>query len=276
MAGKVLEIYWQQITRQQLPFPTSRAITSLPSGDGAIRNSGNTEYLSPAFDGIYIRSNGLSGAAERWYIECTTEKNDEKFKVYVNFGNNWYVYEIQIWGPGTWVIENPSGQPRIPNQLMIGAVVDIFDDFPPNEANPLFPPPTHNPFVPNLLIEGKEDEWGNYWDRAWGTLLPVTDVTIDALFVYHDGVLLNVSISDLLAGQLFDEVGDYEIMIHYHYKNWAAEMLQRDFTVITRPKIALAKLSARKTAQGKTLECGKFDFGLYDEHGDLIFTTNNQ
>ena len=276
MAGKVLEIYWQQITQQQLPFPTSRAITTLPSGGGAIRNSGISDYLGPEFDGIYLKTNGLSGAAERWYIECTQERAYEKFKIYVNFGSNWYVYEIQVWGLGTWVIENPSGQPRIPNQLMIGAVVYVFDDFPPNEANPLFPPPTHNPFVPNLLIEGRQDEWGHYWNKAWATLTPVTDVSIDSVLVYHDGVPISVSVSDLLAGHLFDEVGDYEIVIQYHYKDWPGEVLRRLFTVITKAKFAFAQLSARKVATGADLPCGQFDFGLFDENGDLIFSAKNQ
>ena len=275
VANKVLEIYWQQITQQQLPFPTSRTITTLPSGDGAIRNSGIADYLGPAFDGIYIRSNGLSGAAERWYLECTQEKAYEKFKIYVNFGSNWYVYEIQAWGPGTWVIENPSGQPRIPNQLMIGAVVNVFDDFPPGEANPLFPPPTRNPFLPDLCIDGRQDEQGNYLERAWGTLFPVPNVSIDDVFVYHNGVLTTISLLDLLAGHLFDDAGDYEIVVTYRYLDWPAEYLRRLFTVIVEPRLAFAALSAKKTAHGNQLICGQFDFGLY-ENGVLISTSSNR
>lgn len=276
MAGKVLEIYWQQITQQQLPFPTSRAITTLPSGNGAIANSGISDYLGPEFEGIYLRTNGLSGAAERWYIECTLERSYEKFKIYVNFGSNWYVYEIQVWGPGTWSIENPSGQPRIPNQLILGAVVAVFDDFPPNEANPLFPPPTENPFIPNLQIEGKEDISGNFLERAWATLSTPSDVSIDSVFVYCNENLLPVSLSDLLSRQLFTEIGDYEIIINYHYKTWPQEILNCQFTIVSKEKIAPIKLSARKTATGATLECKQFDFGLYDKEGTLFSKTKNQ
>jgi len=273
--GKIMELYWEQITQQQLPFPTSRAISALPSGNGAIKNSGIADYLGPEFNGIFLRTNGLSGAAERWYIECTQEKVYEKFKIYVNFGNNWYVYELQVWGVGTWIIENPSGQPRIPNQLIIGAVVGVFNDFPPGEASPQHPPPQYNPYEPYITIQGKQDALGRYWEKALGTLHAVTDVTIDAVRVYHDGTLIAVSLQDLLAGHWFNVPGDYEIVVDYHYKNWPQETLRRPFTIITIPKVAYVHLSATKAADNATLPCGKFAFGVFDGSGALVTTTVN-
>jgi len=263
--GKIKELFWTQITQQELPFPTSRAISSLPSGDGAIKNSGVAEYLGPEFEGIYIRSNGQSGSAERWQIECTQDKVYEKFKVYANFGNNWYVYELQVWGVGTWAIENPSGNPRIPNQLIIGAVVGVFDDFPPNEADPRFPPPEHNPFEPFLTIEGEQDEQGRYWVQALGTLRQIADVNIADVRVYRNGELMAVDLQDLLAGHWFDEPGEYEIVIDYHYQNWPQETLRRPFVVIAKLKFVQVQLNAMKSAGAAELPGGKFEFGLFDE-----------
>jgi len=68
-----LEVFWYQITSAELPFPTSRAITSLPPGNGALINSGHAEYMDPSYNGIYIVSNGLSGGNARWVIVTTAE-----------------------------------------------------------------------------------------------------------------------------------------------------------------------------------------------------------
>ena len=235
MYNQVVVAYWYPITSQLLPFPTSRAISALPPGDGALSGSGNVAYQDPSFAGIYIKSNGASGAAERWVISNAAAQVGKRFKVYVNFGNLWYVFELQTWGAGSWVMENPGGQPRIPNQIIFGVITPMYDDFPPNEADPAHPPPTHNPFQPRLILAGIQDGDGNYLEEATATLIQVTNVTIDNVFVYKNGVLIPVTMTDLLSGHVFKGAGDYEIVIHYHYSNYPIEILTQPFTIVVEP-----------------------------------------
>jgi len=250
-------------------------MTALPSGNGAIKNSNIADYQDSRFDGIYLKTNGLKGADERWYIDCSAVMTETRFKVYVNFGNEWYIYELQVWGPGSWIINNPAGQPRIPNAVMVGEVVGIFEELPLVESNPYSPPPTHNPFKPRLVLTGTQDIIGNYIKQAKATLYNLPDIVIDSVYVYKNGVLTGVTLANLLAGHIFDEVGDYQIVIHYRYQNNDPESTNVSFTVIKMPITASIVLSARKYAIGAKLPCGKFEFGLFDESGDLLTTARN-
>ena len=71
---------------------------------------------------------------------------EKKIEVYTNFGNNWYVYEIQMLGVGSWTNENPGTGSALPSQIIFGNPVDAFDDFDPDEGDPHHPPPTTIPF----------------------------------------------------------------------------------------------------------------------------------
>ena len=274
--NKMVNNFWKQIVQAELPFPSARAITTLPSGDGAIRNSGIPEYQDSKFDGIYLRSNGQSGADERWQLECTSEMSLTRFKAYVNHGNIWCVYELQVWGAGTWAMNNPAGQPRIPNAVVIGDVIGIFEEFTPTEYDPKFPPPpTHNPFEPYLKLEGRQDNHGNYIDEARVTLLIPVGITLEAVYVYKNGAPVGVSLEDLLAGHIFTEAGEYEIVIHYRFQNNERETVSRAFTIINEPATTSIVFSARKCAVDAELPCGKFEFGIFDEDGKLILMATN-
>ena len=227
----MVEVFWYQITSAELPFPTSRAISSLPAGDGALINSGNTAYADPMFAGIYIRSNGQSGGNARWIIECTAEMSEKKFKAYVNFGNNWYVFEVQVWGPGSWTINNPGTGPALPNQIIFGEVVPIFEDFPPNERDPNHPPPAFNPFEPIVTIEAQGGGPCSAMDTVKVTLAMPVNVVIAQVVVTQDGAPYPVSLVELLAGYTFTQAGAYEMVITYTYSGSATDPLVRYFII---------------------------------------------
>jgi len=231
----MVEVFWYQITSSELPFPTSRALTSLPAGNGALINSGNAAYTDPSFAGIYVRSNGLSGGNARWIIECTAEMTGKKFKAYVNFGNNWYVFEIQVWGPGSWTIENPGTGPAVPNQIIFGEVVPVFEDFPPNERDPNHPPPTFNPFEPIVTIEPQGTGSCNLMDRILVQLSEPVGVTITQVLVSRDGIPFSVSLADLLAGFVFTQAGRYEMLISFDYLGNPTQTLTAYFAVLGEP-----------------------------------------
>jgi len=226
-----LAVYWYQITSAEVPFPTSRALSALPAGDGSLINSGIAYYADPMFAGIYVKSNGLGGGNNRWIIECTAEMIGKKFKVYINFGNNWYVYEIQVWGPGTFTLNNPGSGPAVPNQIIFGEVVPVFEDFPENERDPNHPPPTYNPFEPIVTIEpqggGPCDALANVYVR----LTAPANIVITQALVYRNGVLYSVPLSDLLAGYVFTQSGDYELVVYYSFSSNPTETLVRYFAI---------------------------------------------
>ena len=273
--SQVVILYWASILQQNLPYPTTRAMTALPSGNGAIKNSNIADYQDSRFDGIYLRTNGLSGANERWYIDCTNAMTGTRFKVYVSFGNMWYVYELQVWSPGIWTINNPSGQPRIPNAVMVGEVIGIFENFPLAEGVPYSPPPTHNPFQPRLVLTGTPDEMGNYIDQVLVMLHNISDLTLLSAYVYENGVLTGIDLTDLLAGHVFDEAGQYQIIINYSYQNNNPENIIISFTIIRIPITVSIILSALKCVVGAKLSDSRFEFGLFDEYGDLLATARN-
>lgn len=230
----VLEIFWYQITSAQLPFPTSRAISTLPAGNGALLGA-NADYNDPKFAGIYITSNGQSGGNTRWILTFTEEMVGKKIKVYINFGNNWYVYEIQVWGAGSWTLTNPGSGPSLPNQIIFGNPVDVFEDFEPNERDPNFPPPTFNPFQPIVTIEPLGSGPCSILDSIRVTLTEPANLTIQQVVVARNDVPYDVSLAELLAGFTFTQAGDYEMVIRYSFMGNPTETLVRDFTVLGSP-----------------------------------------
>jgi len=224
----MFEVFWYQITSAQLPFPTSRALSAIPAS-GALLGA-NSYYNDPMFAGIYIRLSGSGGSA-RWTIECTEEMTGKKFKIYVNFGNNWYVYELQVWGPGSYTINNPGTGPALPNQIIFGEVVPIFEDFPPNERDPAHPPPTFNPFEPIVTIETQGEGPCSAMQQVKVTLATPANVVISQATVTLDGVAYPVSLPQLLAGYTFTQPGDYELVIIYTYSGNAADPLVQYFSI---------------------------------------------
>ena len=230
----VIVVFWYEITSQELPFPASRAISSLPAGNGALLGA-NADYYYPDFAGIYITSNGQSGQNARWVVTFTEAFVGKKIKAYENFGSSWYVHEIQVWGPGTWIMENPGSGPATPNQVIFGNPVDIFNDFEPDERDPNFPPPTYNPFEPIIDMQRAGMSACGVTNSVMVTLSEPTGLAILQVLVYRDGVPYDVSLADLLAGFLFNEAGIYRMVIYYSFMGNPTQVLTEYFTVLVEP-----------------------------------------
>ena len=227
-------ILWYPIAAAEVPFSTFRAVSSLPPGNGALVGY-NAYYNDPRYAGIYITSNGLSGANERWMVTVTEAFVGKKIKLYEKYGNNWYVHELQAWGPGFWIMQNPSSGPAVPNQVIFGIPVDIFDDFEPNERDPNFPPPTYSPFEPIVNIQPEGEGPCRIMERVMVSLGEPANLTILQVLVYRDGVLYNVSLADLLNGFLFTEAGEYEMVIYYSYMGNPTQTLTEFFIILRDP-----------------------------------------
>jgi len=159
---------------------------------------------------------------------------DRRIKAYVNFANVWYVYDLQIWGPGTWTIHNPGTGPAIPNQIIFGDPVDISEDFNPGEQSPNHPPPTYNPFRPRV-IEEFHNTLCTEVDSVSVLLIPPANVSIIQVFISKDGVPYHVPLEDLLAGYTFTEYGQYNMVIHYSFMGHPTETLTAYFLIMRDP-----------------------------------------
>jgi len=244
MAG-VFTILWRQITASQIPFPSSDALTGTNLASGTVVNQTVGRYLNnPLFAGITFSTTGSGGNA-RMQICFGPEQEGKKVKLYITFSNTVYEFEVQIWGEGCWTLQNPGSGPATPNSIFFGNPVPIFEDFEPGESDPAHPPPTHNPFIPWLLvnIQGGVTACA-LTDIIRVTVNPIDSVAIESATVYKDGQPTGLTLTQLQAGVTFTDPGDYEVRIVYQYLGDGTsqnppgppgEILTRDFTISTTP-----------------------------------------
>ena len=229
MANELISVMLKSQTTA--PVPTRGTIPSVTSGTNPITIYAG--YNEPQFAGIYITRSG--GGNTALVLEVNASLSGKKFIMYANFNNTWYIYEVQVWqGPATYQILNPGSGSGQAQALAFSSVYDIFSPYAPEDIVDLPAPPpipTHNPFKPWLVITGSQDELGRYLNEAFATLHGVLDVTIDNVAVYLDGNLISVTRSILESGHLFNVDGNYEIVINYHYKTLAPDVLRRSFTI---------------------------------------------
>ncbi|MCL1872848.1 MAG: hypothetical protein FWF85_01885 [Clostridiales bacterium] len=245
MADGVFTILWRQITSSQIPFPSSDALTGTNLASGTVINQTVGRYLNnPLFAGITISTTGSGGNA-RMQICFGPEQQGKKVKLYITFSNTVYEFEVQVWAPGCWTIQNPGSGPSTPNSIFFGNPVNIFDDFEPGESDPAHPPPTYNPFIPDLLItiESGTSEC-TLVDIIKVTINQIPTVAIAGATVYKDGQPTGITLADLLAGVTFADPGNYEISIIYQYlgdgtsQNPAGppgQVLTQEFTISSIP-----------------------------------------
>lgn len=245
MADGVFTILWRQITSSQIPFPSSDALTGTNLANGTVVDQTVGRYLNnPLFAGITIRTTGSGGNA-RMQICFGPEQVGKRVKLYITFSNTVYEFEVQVWGPDCWTIQNPGNGPSMPNSIYIGNPVNMFDDFEPGESDPAHPPPTYNPFIPDLLINiDSETSECTLVDIITVTINQIPTVAIASATVYQDGQPTGITLSELLAGVTFTDPGNYEVRIVYQYLGDGTEqnpigppgqVLTRDFTISTIP-----------------------------------------
>ena len=200
-----------------LPFPTDHTLSALPAGGAQIPvlNS-NTGLTNPDLAGI-IFGGTTSGGNAQWRLTFTDAFVGKKILVYVTFGNNTYVVELQVWAPGTYIFANPGSGPSNPNAVMFGDPVPIFDDFRPPE--PYFPPPPVNPFIPDLLVTiGQETGVCMLSAIITVRIHQIPTVNILSASVLLDGQPISgIGLAQLLAGVTFTDPGQYTITINYQY-----------------------------------------------------------
>ena len=245
MAQGVFTILWRQITAAQVPFPSSEALTGTNLANGTVVNQTIGRYLNnPEFAGITIVTTGSGGNA-RLQICFGPEQEGKKVKLYITFSSTVYEFEVQIWSAGCWIIQNPGSGPATPNSIVFGDPVPIFEDFNPGESDPNHPPPTHNPFIPWLLINIEQGTSAcTLADVIKVTINPISSVAIASATVYKDGQPTGITLAQLQAGVTFTDPGAYEVRITYQYLGDGTtqnppgppgEILTRDFTISTTP-----------------------------------------
>ena len=248
MAEGVFAIQWRQIPQAQIPFSTtSDSLTGNNLANGVILNNVQIpRYRQLEFADISFLTG--SGGNARLQICFGAAQVGRKVKLYFSFGSTWYEYEVQVWGAGCWTIRNlGGGGGSSPNALIFGNPVDIFSDFNLEEANPGFPPPTYNPFIPRLIISLEQD-FGLCMasEKIKIIINEIPTVELVSANVYKDGGPTPIAdITQLIAGVLFTDPGDYQIRISYIYKgggddnppvaNPPIEQFTRDFHIFKLP-----------------------------------------
>jgi len=287
MATGVFIVYWRSITSTQIPFPSSETLTgtqiSPPNAATPIylTNTAGRYLNNPAFAGITIWTNGLSGGNARTSICFSDEMVGRKIKVYFGFASLYYEYEVQVWGPGCWVMVNPGSGPATPNSITFGNPVDIFEDFDPNERDPAHPPPTYNPFIPWLVITIEQSVTAcALSDVITVTLHPIPTVSIVRAAVYKDGVDTGATLAQLVAGVTYAEPGEYEVVVVYRYlgdginpPSTVDETLARTFTISTAP-FPLMQRASRVHGYVVPGDPLLFDTGVVD-NGTIEYNTLN-
>jgi len=218
MAQGIFTILWRQITAGQIPFPSTDALTGTNLASGTVVNQTVGRYLNnPEFAGITILSTGTGGNA-RLQICFGEEQAGKKIKAYITFANIVFEFEIQIWAAGCWTIQNPGSGPATPNSIIFGNPVPIYEDFGPGESDPAHPPPTHNPFIPWLLINiEQETDACTLVDIIKVAINPISTVAIASATVLKDGQPTGITLAQLQVGVLFTDPGNYEVVIVYQF-----------------------------------------------------------
>ncbi|MGL5511864.1 MAG: hypothetical protein ACRDBM_01320 [Sporomusa sp.] len=249
MAAGIFTILWSTITSSQVPFPTSDTLTGTNAAPGAgvvitITNIAASRYYNnPTFAGITVQSNGLSGGNARTIICFGPEMVNKRIKLYISFASVYYAFEVQVWAAGCWTLQNPGSGPATPNAITFGNPVDIFEDFAPNESNPAHPPPTYNPFIPQLIITIETVPGVCALTAPTRvTLTPIASVNIISATVLRDGINTGVTLAQLQAGYVFTTPGNYSVVVVYRFLGNAQtppstvdETFTRNFTVAATP-----------------------------------------
>ena len=89
-----------------------------------------------------------------------------KLKIYANVGSTWQCYELQIWGPGMFLLGPDSG-PNGLNAIALGEAIGFNDEYPPRERDLARP----TPFYPEIIIYGRQNAEGEYIHEASGELI---------------------------------------------------------------------------------------------------------
>ena len=242
MATGIYVINWGTIAAIPSGF---EPLTGQNLASGTVVMNTIPRYLNnPEFADITIQTAGSGGNA-RMQICFGPAQVGKKIKAYITFSNTITAFEIQVWGPACWTIQNPGSGPATPNSIAFGNPVNIFDDFNPDESDPAHPPPTHNPFIPWLLIN-IEQETGEcaLADIVRVTINAIPSVAIASATVYKDGQPTGITLPQLQAGVLFEDPGEYEVRIVYQYLGDGTpqnppgppgEVLTRFFTISETP-----------------------------------------
>jgi len=233
-------VVWRTVTAVPIPG----ALTGQNLADGTVIANTIAPYLNnPAYAGITIGRSGTGGQA-RITICFGPEQVGKRVLAYVTFASVITEFEVQIWGAGCWAIANPGSGPATPNSVTLGTLVDMTDPFPPGESDLPHLPPTHDPFVPWLLINIDQSAAEcTLADVITVTINPISTVTISSATVYKDGQPTGLTLPQLIAGVTFTDPGDYEVRIVYQYvgnpdnpvTNPPVETLRRNFTISETP-----------------------------------------
>jgi len=202
------------------PGDPNREITSGDIVNGGILTNITTGagiYLNnPQFAGITFTRTGQGNNA-RVGICFGQEQVGKKLKIYVNFGNTYYIYEIQVWEPGCWTIINTGSGPSTPNSIGFSNPVPIYTDWPPEEFGPGAPVPEYNPFQPWVVVALHRHDYCATDEIIDVQIKSNPLVAISSAIVYKDGQPTPVTLQQLQTGYSFHEIGDYQIVITYQF-----------------------------------------------------------
>ena len=242
MATGVFTIVWRTVAAVPPALPGALSGTNL--ADGTVVMNTIAPYLNnPVYAGITIGTTG-SGGQKRMTICFGPEQVGKRILAYVTFSNTITEFEVQIWGTGCWAINNPGSGPATPNAITLSTPVGMNEPFPPGETTGSNPPPTHDPFIPWLLVTLDQSSAAcTLADNVTVKINPISTVTLGSAAVYKGGVSTGYSLAQLIAGVTFSATGSYEVRITYQYIGDAAnpipnppvEAFTRDFTISETP-----------------------------------------
>ena len=243
MAEGIFTVVWRTVAA--VPPTLTGALTGQNLANGTVITNTIAPYLNnPLYAGITVATTGQGGNA-RLQLCFGPEQVRKRILAYVTFANTITEFEVQIWGPGCWSINNPGSGPSTPNAITLGTPVGVTDPFPPGESELPHPPPAYNPFIPWLLVTiDQQTAACALADVVRVTINPIPSVAISGAVVGRDGLILPITLPQLLAGVTFDEPGDYEIRIVFQYLGDGTpqnppgppgETLIRQFTISKTP-----------------------------------------
>ena len=242
MADSVFVINWRTVAA--VPAGMGQGLTGNNLANGVVITNTVAPYLNnPMYADMTIGTTGSGGQA-RLTLCFGPAQVGKRAVVYVKFSNTITEFEVQVWGAGCWAMNNPGSGPATPNALWIGTLVDMPDPLPPDETEVPSPPPTHDPFIPWLLLTiDQSTAECTLADIITVKINVINTVTISSATVYKDGQPTGINLTQLIAGVTFDQPGDYEAVIVYQYvgdptnpvPSPVTETLRRDFTISETP-----------------------------------------
>ena len=242
MAEGVFTIEWRTVAA--VPTILGTGLTGVNLANDVVLTNTVAPYLNnPMYADMTIGATGSGGQA-RLTLCFGPEQVGKRAVVYVKFSNTITEFEVQVWGTGCWPINNPGSGPSTPNALWVGTLVGITDPLPPDETEAPSPPPTHDPFIPWLLLTIDQSTADcTLADIITVKINPIDTVTISAASVYKDGISTGYNLAQLIAGVTFDQPGDYEVRITFQYVGDPTnpvpapitETFTRDFTISETP-----------------------------------------